>query len=150
MELMFFGLDLGEVREAVVEGGLKLSVLGLELGELGGEGEVLLLEERAGLLGGDGGGVGLSPHGVDLLVQLADERVGLLRHRNGVIRVPRELLLRQEERHFWQFDTLISTIGVSDGDILESIKRESEKIEEGKVNNLKGRGDSEEMPYICF
>ena len=88
MELVFFGLDLGEVGEAVVEGGLKLCVLGLELGELGREGEVLLLEERASLLGCDGGGIGLSPHGVDLLVQLTDERVGLLRHRNGVIRVP--------------------------------------------------------------
>jgi len=64
------------------------------------EREILLLEERAGLLGGDGSRVGLGPHGVDLLVQLTDERVRLLGHRNGVIRVQRELLFRQEERHF--------------------------------------------------
>lgn len=86
-------LDLGEVGEAVVEGGLELSILRLELGEVGGEREVFLFEQRAGLLGGNGGRISLSPHGVELLLEVSDEGVGLVRHRNGVVPETRELLV---------------------------------------------------------
>ena len=105
--LVLVGLEKGEVGEVAIEGGLKLRVLGLELGEFGGEGDVLLLEERASLLGGDGAGVGLCPNSLHLLEQLSYVGVRLLRYRTGVVRLnaPPELLLCHKQRHiffiFW-------------------------------------------------
>ena len=101
--LVLVGLEKGEVGEVAIEGGLKLRVLGVELGEFGGEGDVLLLEERAGLLGGDGAGVGLGPNRLHLLEQLSYVGVRLLRHRTGVVRLnaPPELLLRHKQRHIF-------------------------------------------------
>ncbi|KAI6681450.1 hypothetical protein NL676_035331 [Syzygium grande] len=59
--------EAGEVGEALIEGGLEVEGMRLELGEVGGEREreVLLLGEGAGMLGGDGGGVELGLEGVE-------------------------------------------------------------------------------------
>ena len=129
MELVFLGLDLGEFGKAVVEGGLELGILGLEVREVGGEREVFLLEERAGLLGGNGGRISLSPHGVELLLEVADEGVGSVRHRNGVVSERRELLIRHEKRHRFGCVTLPGSV---------EMKRERE-TGEGEGEGEKGR-----------
>ena len=123
---MLVGLDLGEVGSAEIEGGLELGVLGLEEREFGGEREELVLEERAGLLGGDGGGVGVSPQGIELYLEVADEGVGPLRHRGGVVAEAGEILVGEEERH---------------GDLSET--NESGHWKEGKIRNLKRRKRTE-------
>lgn len=96
---MLIGLDLSEFGEALIEGGSELRILRFEPGVLGSEGDVLLFEEGARLLGGDGRGVGLSLDGLELVVEVSDETVGLLRHERGVVRAPLELLVGEEQRH---------------------------------------------------
>lgn len=71
----------------------------LEVGEVSRKREVLLLEERAGLLGGYGSCIGLSTDGVELLVEVSYESVGPIREGCGVVSMPRELLVGDEERH---------------------------------------------------
>lgn len=83
--MVLLRLEVGEVGEAVIEGGLEVEGMGLELGEVGGEREVLLLEEGAGLLGGDGGGVELGLEGVELPLEVADESVGFLGDESGIV-----------------------------------------------------------------
>lgn len=92
--MVLLGLDLGELGEAALDGGGELGVLGLGAVEVGGEGGEALLEEGAGLLGGDGGGVGLRARGFDLAPELADRGVRALRHRGGVVGEELELLVR--------------------------------------------------------
>lgn len=92
-------LHFGELGKALIERGLELCEFGPELGVFIGKREVLLLQEGAGLLGGDGSGVILRLNGVQLRVQISDECVGLLRHPSGVVSVARELLVGDEERH---------------------------------------------------
>lgn len=99
MELVLLCLRFGELGEALFEDGGVLRILRLELGEIGGEGDVLLLEESAGLLGGDGGGIGLRLDGLELAVEIADEGIGLLRDEGRVAGAPLEFLVREEERH---------------------------------------------------
>lgn len=54
--------EAGGVGEALIEGGLEVEGMRLEIGEVGGGRE---LKEGAGMLGGDGGGVGLGLEGVE-------------------------------------------------------------------------------------
>lgn len=93
------GLDLRKLGETMIERRLELGIVGLEVGEVSRKREVLLLEEGAGLLGGDGSGIGLSSEGLELLVEVAYESVGLVRKGRGVVSEPRELLVGDEERH---------------------------------------------------
>lgn len=58
---------LGEFAEALSEGRLEVGDVGLQLGKLGGEGEVFLLDEGTVLLGVDVSGVSLSADGVELV-----------------------------------------------------------------------------------
>lgn len=99
MELVLLGLRFGELGEALFEGGGELRILRLEPGEIVGEGDVLLLEESTGLLGSDGGGVGLRLDDLDLAVEIADEGIGPLRDEPRVAGAPLEFLVREEERH---------------------------------------------------
>lgn len=96
---MVLRLHLGDFAEALIERGLKFGDVRLEFGELGGEGEILLLDEKAVLLGVDVGGVGLGADGVELVEEAADEGVGLRGHGRAVTGAPRELLVGEEERH---------------------------------------------------
>lgn len=91
-----------ELAEAVIEGGLEVGDLRLELGELGGEGEVLLLDEGAVLLRVDVSSVGLGADGVELVEEAADKGVGLGGDGGGVAGAPRELLVREKEGHRFQ------------------------------------------------
>ena len=92
-------LHLVDFAEALIERGLKFGDVRLEFGELGGEGEVLLLDEGAVLLGVNVGCVGLGADGVELVEEAADEGVGLRGHGGAVAGAPRELLVGEEERH---------------------------------------------------
>lgn len=93
------GLDLRKLGETMIKRRLELEILGLKVGEVGRKREVLLLEEGAGLLGGDGSGIRLSPEGLELLVEVAYESIGFIRKGRGVVSEPRELLVGDEERH---------------------------------------------------
>lgn len=64
---MVLRLRLGEFAEALIKGRLEVSDVGLQLGELGGEGKVFLLDEGTVLLGVDVSGVGLGTDGVELV-----------------------------------------------------------------------------------
>ena len=88
-----------EFAEALVEVGLEVGRAGLEGGEVGGEGEVLLLDEGAVLLRVDVGGVGARAERVELVEEATDVGVGLRRHRGGVAGAPRELLVGEEQGH---------------------------------------------------
>lgn len=92
-------MRLGKFAEALIEGRLEVGDLGLQLGELRGEGEVFLLDEGTVLLGVDVSGVGLGADGVELMEEASDERVGLRGHGGAVTGAPRVLLVGEEERH---------------------------------------------------
>lgn len=102
MELVFIGLDLRKLGEAMVKRRLELRIVRLQVGEVSREREKLLLEERAGLLGGDGSGISLGSEGLKLLVEVSYEGVGLVRKGRRVVYQPRELLVGDEERHRWR------------------------------------------------
>lgn len=93
MDLVLEGLNLGEVGEVLFESRIELGILRFKLGEFGGERNVLLLEEGAGLLSGDSSRIGLCFDGFDLVVEFSDECVGLLCHQRGVVRAPFVLVL---------------------------------------------------------
>lgn len=99
MELVLFSLDLGKLRESVLKRRTELGVLSFELGEFLGERDVLLLQKRASLLGGDGGGVGLGFDGLELVVEVPNEGIRLLGDQSDVVRAPRVLLVGNEKRH---------------------------------------------------
>lgn len=99
VDLVVLSLSVGEFAEAVIEGGLKVGGMGLELRELSGEGEVLLLDEGAVLLGVDVGGVGPGADGVELVEEAADVGVGLGGDGGDIAGAPRELLVGDEEGH---------------------------------------------------
>lgn len=65
----------------------------LELGEFGGEREILLLDERAVLLGVDIGGVSFGADGVEFEEEAADVGVRLGGDGGGVAGAPRKLLV---------------------------------------------------------
>lgn len=62
-----------------------MGVLRFEFGEFLGERDVLLLKKRASLLGGDGGGIGLSFDGLELVVEVPDEGIRLLGDQSDVV-----------------------------------------------------------------
>lgn len=97
--MVLLGLEVGEVGEVAIEGGLEVEGIGLEVGEVGGEGEVLLLQEGARLLRRDGGRVLLRPDGLQLPLQVPDEGVGFLRHQRPIVGAPRQLVIGDEQRH---------------------------------------------------
>jgi hypothetical protein len=96
---MYLRLGRGKLGGAALGGGGELGDLGLGTIELGGEGGVALLEEGAGLLGRDRGGVCLSADGVHLVPELADGRVGSLGDGGSVPAAEPELLVGHEQRH---------------------------------------------------
>jgi hypothetical protein len=96
---MYLRLGRGKLGGAALGGGGELGHLGLGTIELGGEGGVALLEEGAGLLGRDRGGVCLSADGVHLVPELADGRVGSLGDGGSVPAAEPELLVGHEQRH---------------------------------------------------
>lgn len=99
MELVLLGLGVGDLGQPELDGGGELGVLGLEAGEVGVEDGVLLLYEGAGLLGGDGGGIGLGTDGVELAAGVADEGVRALSNRRSVVGDEAELVVGDEQRH---------------------------------------------------
>lgn len=99
MELVFLGLGFGDLGEPELHGGGERGVFRLDAGEFGVERGVLLLYEGAGLLRGDGGGVGLGTDGVELAAEVADEGVGALGHGGGVVGDEAELIVGDEQRH---------------------------------------------------
>jgi hypothetical protein len=96
---MYLRLGGGKLGGAVLRRGGELSNLGLGTIELGGEGGVALLEEGAGLLGRDRGGVCLGPNGVHLTPELADGRISPLGDGRRVAAKEPELLVGHEQRH---------------------------------------------------
>lgn len=99
MELVLLGLNLSDFGEPLLDGGSELGVLGPEQGKVVGEGLVSLLQESAGLLGGNSSGVLLGLGCVDLKAEVPDDGISPLRHRRGVVGEEPELLLGKEERH---------------------------------------------------
>lgn len=99
MKLVLLRLDFGEVGSGMIEGGLELRVFRLEEREVGWERYELAFEERTGLLGGYGGGVGVSPEGLELSLEVANEGVGPLRHGRAVVAEAGEFLVGEENRH---------------------------------------------------
>lgn len=96
---MYLRLGCGELGGAALGGGGELGGLGLGPIELRGEGGVALLEEGAGLLGGDRGGVRLGTGRVYLASELADGGVGPLGDGGRVAGEEPELLVGDEQRH---------------------------------------------------
>ena len=96
---MYLRLGGGKLGGTALRGGGELGGLGLGPIELRGEGGVALLEEGAGLLGGDRGRVRLGADGVHLAPELADGGVGPLGDGGRVAAEEPELLVGDEQRH---------------------------------------------------
>jgi hypothetical protein len=81
---MILRLSIREVTEVLIKRRLEAGGMGFELGELGREGEILLLNERAILLGVDVGGISFSADGVEFVEDAADVGVGFGGYGDGI------------------------------------------------------------------
>lgn len=99
VQVVLLSPGLRELGQPLLDGGGEAGVFRLELGVLGRDRGVALLEEGASMLRRDGCGVGPRPHRLQLAVQVADKLVCPLCHLCGVMAAELELLVREEERH---------------------------------------------------
>lgn len=84
----------------LIKSRLKIHSMRFKLRELSGEGEILLFNERAILLGVDVGGIGFGADSVEFVEEVANEGVGFGGNGGGVAGEAVEVFVGDKEGHF--------------------------------------------------